>query len=66
MIFNLRDVSHVSVKGLELELHFKDTSSHMRRFASIDEMLAAIEAWRVRSVVLDEHYQQARPLPTSR
>lgn len=64
MIFNLRDVSHVSVKGFELELHFNDTSSHMRRFGSVEEMLAAIESWRVRSVVLDECNQQDRPLPT--
>jgi DNA polymerase III alpha subunit (gram-positive type) len=53
MIFNLRDVSHVSVKGFELELHFNDASSHMQRFNSVEEMLAAIESWRLKSVALD-------------
>jgi len=39
----------------------------MRRFASVEEMLAAIESWRVRSVVMDELNQESPPqLPKSR
>ena len=53
MIFRLKDVSHIAVRGLELELHFNDTSSHMRRFASVDEMIEEMKWWQFRSEALD-------------
>ena len=53
MIFSLKDVSHIAVRGLEMELHFNDTSSHMRRFASVDEMIEEMEWWQFRSGTLD-------------
>ena len=53
MIFRLKDVSHIAVRGLELELYFKDTSSHMRRFVSVDEMIEEMKWWQFRSDALD-------------
>ena len=59
MIFNLSEVSDISVMGLDLELHFRDTSSHLRRFLSLDEMITEIKWWHDRSAVLD--LQEASP-----
>ena len=53
MIFSLKDVSHVAVRGLELELHFNDSSSHLRRFASVEEMIDEMTWWRTRSAALE-------------
>ena len=64
MIFNFRDVSHVSIKGLELELHFNDASSHMRRFKTVEEMLGTIESWQIRSAILDESRPEHHLLQT--
>jgi hypothetical protein len=54
MIFSLKDVSHIAVRGLELELHFKDTSSHLRRFASLEEMIAEMKWWYARTETLTQ------------
>lgn len=54
MIFNLSEVSHISVAGLDLELHFRDSSSHLRRFENLDAMISEIKWWHERSAVLDD------------
>jgi len=64
MIFSLKDVSHVAVRGLELELHFNDSSSHLRRFASVDEMIDEMTWWRTRSAAL-EHPNASHLQPSS-
>ena len=53
MIINLDNVAYVSIAGLRLELHFKDTSSHMRRFCTIEEMLKTIEGWQQKTAALN-------------
>jgi hypothetical protein len=63
MIFNLSDVSHISVTGLDLELHFRDTSSHLRRFASLDDMIKEMKWWHDRSRVLDQRAPAPANLP---
>ena len=64
MIFSLKNVSHVAVRGLEVELHFKDTSSHLRRFASVEAMIDEITWWRTRTAALEHPYASPLiPLP---
>ena len=52
MLINLNDVEFATVDGMRLELHFKDHSSHMRRFASTEEMLSQIQEWQDRTTEL--------------
>lgn len=52
MLINLNDVAYATVSGMRLELHFKDQSSHMRRFDSMKEMLHQIEEWQDKTIEL--------------
>ncbi|MGZ8899284.1 MAG: hypothetical protein ACXW3Z_04235 [Limisphaerales bacterium] len=59
MIVNLENVSYVTVSGMRLELHFKDSSSYMNRFSSVGEMLAALKDWQEKTRIL--HGECLRP-----
>jgi hypothetical protein len=53
MIVNLENVSYVTVAGMKVELHFKDTSTYMSRFGSVGEMLTAIGEWEKKTKELN-------------
>ena len=53
MIVNLENVSYVTVSGMKVELHFKDTSTYMSRFGSVGEMLTAIGDWEQKTKELN-------------
>ncbi|MGZ8939014.1 MAG: hypothetical protein ACXW32_07375 [Limisphaerales bacterium] len=53
MIVNLENVSYVAIAGLQVELHFKDTSSYMNRFSSLGEMLREIKGWQQKTRILN-------------
>ena len=53
MIVNLENVSYVTVSGMRVELHFKDTSTYMSRFSSVGEMLTAIGEWEKKTSELN-------------
>ena len=59
MIVNLENVSYMTVSGMRLELHFKDSSSYMNRFGSVGEMLAALNDWQEKTRIL--HGECLRP-----
>ena len=59
MIVNLENVSYMTVSGMRLELHFKDSSSYMNRFGSVGEMLAALKDWQEKTRIL--HGECLRP-----
>jgi hypothetical protein len=52
MVVNLNRVSHVTVSGFRVELHFMDGSSHMKRFLSVDDMVSTMEQWKQETEVL--------------
>ena len=60
MIVNLENVSYVTVSGMRVELHFKDTSTYMSRFGSVGEMLSAIGEWEKKTSELNN----GRPVST--
>ena len=53
MIVDLNRVAHISVSGLKVEVHFRDTGVHMRRFARVGDMLQAMEGWRAKTAELE-------------
>jgi hypothetical protein len=52
MVVNLNRVSHVTVSGFRVELHFMDGSSHMKRFLSVDDMVSTMQQWKEETDVL--------------
>ena len=60
MIIHLGRVSHVSVIGMRFELHFDHGGSHMRRFQTVEEMVAAIKDWQAKTV--DTEMSERAPL----
>ena len=52
MVVNLNRVSHVTVSGFRVELHFMDGSSHMKRFMSVDDMVSTMREWKEETEVL--------------
>jgi hypothetical protein len=66
MLVNLKNVSHVAVNGMQIELHFLDSSTHMRRFSSVDQMLQTIEGWRETTDKLEPNTPEPTPLPAIR
>ena len=53
MIVDLNRVAHIAVFGLKVEVHFQDSSAHMRTFTSVEDMLQAIEDWRAKTAELE-------------
>jgi hypothetical protein len=62
MLVNLKNVSHVAVTGMQIELHFLDSSTHMRRFSSVEQMLQTIEGWRETTDQLEPNTTGVTPL----
>ena len=59
MIVNLENLSYMTVSGMRVELHFKDSSTYMNRFGSVREMLTALKDWQEKTRIL--HGECLRP-----
>ena len=59
MIVNLENLSYMTVSGMRVELHFKDSSTYMNRFGSVREMLTALKDWQEKTKLL--HGECLRP-----
>ena len=55
MVVDLEQISFATISGTRVELHFIDGGLHMRRFDSVDEMVAAMREWREKAFILNPH-----------
>lgn len=49
MIVNLDKATFIVLSGSKVELHFQDTSTHMRRFKNRRELSSILDAWETQT-----------------
>jgi hypothetical protein len=52
MLVNLDKVASIVVSGGKVQVHFQDTSVHMRRFRSRRELNTILDGWHVETRAL--------------
>ena len=52
MLVNLDKAASIVIAGSKVQVHFQDTSIHMRRFKSRRELNTILEGWHVQTRAL--------------
>ena len=61
MIVDLDKASFIVVSGSKVQLHFQDTSVHVRRFSNRRELSAILNSWEHQTRNLRGHVPETDP-----